>query len=109
MAQHEFGIMERTPVHEEKYIDYEPWHYAYISVDDDLLSPLYSKLAGIDFFWNSIDQPEKGLAAWGITLIPPESMGKMIGIIEKIPTLCHLKQLLSEAKARNKYVIHFGI
>ena len=47
MTQHEFGIMERTPVHEE-YGDYDRWHYAYISVDDDLISPLHPQPACLD-------------------------------------------------------------
>ncbi len=50
MARHDFGIMEQMPVHGERYDSYEPWKYSCISVDDDFIEPLLSKLASIDSF-----------------------------------------------------------
>ena len=109
MAKHDFGMMEQAPVHGERYDRYEPWNYSCISVDDNFIEPLLPEFCSVDFFWHSIDVPRKGLAYCGITLIPPKSIDTMIKIIDKIPELSHLKELLSEAEAQNKYVIHFGI
>ncbi|MDF2843970.1 MAG: hypothetical protein K0R00_2396 [Herbinix sp.] len=63
----------------------------------------------IDFYWHSIDVPGKGLAYWGITLIPPETLNPMIDIIFNNTELLLLKELLYSAKRDNKFVIHFGI
>lgn len=109
MARHEFGIMEQRPAHGERYDCYEPWDYACISVEDDVIEPLLAKLSSFEFYWHSVDAPGKGLAYCGITLIPPESMGAMIQMIDGVSGLCGLERLLSEAKDQNKYVIHFGI
>ena len=109
MAQHEFGIMEQAPAHGERYDRYEPWKYECVSVHDDFIEPLLLELKKIDFFWHSIDIEEKGLAYWGITLIPPESMNEMIQVIDGISELYTLKEMLLRAKKKGQYVIHFGI
>ena len=109
MAEHEFGMMDKAPAHGERYDNHEPEKYACISVDDDWIEPLLPKLNGIDFFWHSLDVPGKGLAYCGITLIPPESMEAVVGIIEETPGLGNLKKMLVEAKAKNRFVIHYGL
>lgn len=60
-------------------------------------------------YWHTLQMPEKGIAYWGITLIPPSSMESVISIIEDIEECSELKELLLDAERRNKYVIHFGI
>lgn len=109
MAKHQFGIMERAPVHGERYDRYEPEAYALLSVDDEWIEPLLPKLDALDFFWHSLDVPGKGLAYYGITLIPPRSMEAMSRILEDVPALSALTYLLAEAKAGGKFVIHYGI
>lgn len=109
MARHEFGIMDENPVGDERYDMYEPERFALISVDDDFIEPLLPALDEIDFFWHTLDVPGKGLAYTGITLIPPTSIDSIVGIIENIPELLKLKEVLSEAKSKNRFVIHYGL
>lgn len=109
MAKHEFGIMERPPIHGERYDCYEPEKYHCICVDDDWIEGLLPAFARIDLFWHCLDVPRKGLAYCGITLIPPESMAAVIEIIQDIPGLEELKHLLFKAKDDNRFIIHFGL
>ncbi len=111
MAKHEFGMMERAPLPGEQYDDYEPEKYCCISVHDDYIEPILLRLNSIDFFWHSLDMPGKGINYTGITLIPPSSMEAMRQVLTQAgaPELLPLYRLLAEARAKNKYVIHFGI
>ena len=54
-------------------------------------------------------RPELGLAYYGITLIPPETLDAYLEIVWKNPKLSELAALLIEAKEKHAFVIHFGI
>ena len=108
MAEHAFGIMNRLPVHGERYDRYEPEKYACLSIDDAVIEPLLPALERLALYWHSLDVPGKGLGYGGITLIPPAAMETMMGILEG-PALIPLRHLLAEAKAKNRFVIHFGL
>ncbi len=45
----------------------------------------------------------------GVTLIPPTSLGVVHQVMQGIPALVPLRELLAEAEAAGKFVIHFGI
>ena len=109
MAKHEFGIMECSPLSGKRYDDYEPEKYHCISVDDDYIEGIAPKLIDVDFYWHSIDIPEKGLAYCGITLIPPAAIKQFIPLIESIEELSELRCLLQKALSANKFVIHYGL
>lgn len=109
MPHHDFGIMQTHPQNGKQYDKYEPEKYNCISVNDDHMEDIIEKLNDIDFYWHTIDSQNKGLAYYGITLIPPSSMEKFVAVIEKIPELYELKQFLSKAHKENKWIIHFGI
>ena len=109
MAKHQFGIMNQAPLRGQRYDSYTPEKYKLISIDDDFISPLVPKLSCVDTFWHSIDVPGKGLAYCGVTLISPKSIYTIIKMIEKKPERYRLKELLSEAFAENKFVIHYGL
>ncbi len=109
MAKHEFGLMETDPVPGVWYDEYEPQNYNCISIDDDYIEPLLSELAEIGFFWHTLYRPEKGLAYYGITLIPPSSMGDVLAVLGDLEFFVPLRELLSKAKAEGRFVIHFGI
>ncbi len=109
MAKHEFGIMTDGPVQGVRYDSYEPWKYNCISIHDDYIEPLLPELDKIDFFWHSIDNPGKGLAYCGITLIPPSSMGDVLAVLGDWDFFAPLRELLVRAKAEKKFIIHFGI
>ena len=111
MAKHEFGIMMNTPRQSERYDEYEPWKYECISVDDKDLEGVVERLSSIDFYWHTLSVKGKGLAYYGITLIPPESMDILIKILLLQDKLEYtdLISLVNQAKEENKYIIHFGI
>ena len=56
-----------------------------------------------------MDRPEYGLAYWGITLIPPESLDSVIQLIWGTKELSELAEILIRAQHENKYVIHFDV
>lgn len=109
MAKHEFGIMKINPQKGQRYDEYEPQKYDCISVNDIYLEDIVSKFNDIDFYWHTLDIKSKGIAYFGITLIPPKSMPSFIAVIENIPELSELKELLVKAIAENSWIIHFGL
>lgn len=109
MANHEFGIMQITPQNGQRFDAYEPDKYDCISVKDDYIENILEKLSDIDFYWHTLDVSGKGLAYSGVTLIPLTSMQKCISVINNIPELHRLKELLLKALNESKWVIHFGI
>lgn len=109
MAKHEFGIMINAPKQGKRYDKYEPWKYNCISVDDDCLNSVIKELTTIDFYWHTLSVKGKGLAYYGITLIPPVSLKTFIDIIADKPELCELRELAEKALEQNKWVIHYGL
>ena len=109
MPGHEFGIMQFPPENGKEYIDYEPEKYGCISVDDEYILRIIIKLKIIKCFHNSTDNPKFGLNYYGITLIPPESLGNFTDIVMDIKALSELTALLEQARREGKFVIHFGI
>lgn len=109
MAKHEFGIMPSAPEKGVRYEEYEPYKFDCISVDDVYLENIVSRFNNINFYWHSLDVPGKGLAYWGITLIPPMSIPDCINIIENINELSELKNIMHRAYSEQKWIIHYGI
>ncbi|MCR5599493.1 MAG: hypothetical protein K6G33_01930 [Ruminococcus sp.] len=109
MCAHEFGIMHKAPKPKDIYVEYSPDQYDLIAVDDDFIQNIVGKLSILKCYWHTLERPELGLAYYGITLIPPESLEAFIGITLKFSELSELTALLSEAQLENKFVIHFGI
>ena len=109
MATHKFGIMPQAPAPGERYETYEPEKYYCICVDDDWIDPLLEQLADVDVFWHTLDRPEKGLAACGITLIPPSSIPTGLAVLEGADPLAPLRALLRQAEAEGRFVIHYGL
>ena len=108
MAKHEFEIMESAPVSGKRYDGYEPKKYNCISVDDDYIEAI-EQLLIFDSFCHTIDIPMNGLNYIGITLIPPKSLDEFLTVICDSAEYAELRNLLIEAKGRNKYVIHYGL
>lgn len=109
MAAHGFGIMPRGPAPGMRFDEYAPARYGCIFVDDDQMAALAPKLAAVELYWHTVDNPQKGLAYCGVTLIPPEKLPALICKIADEPACSALLELLGRAKASNRYVIHFGI
>lgn len=109
MAKHEFGIMDKAPTLEQEYNDYKPEKYHCISVEDEDIESLFEDLSVIPCYWNSLKREERGLAYYGITIIPTHALEEFIVIIDSNTQLSELKELLRKASKENKFVIHFGI
>lgn len=109
MAAHEFGIMPDVPQRGKRYDEYEPQKYICISVDDDYIEPITSRLEALDVYWHTLSGKGKGLAYCGVTLIPPCSLRAFIRVIEDNSDLSGLKELLEKALDENRWVIHYGL
>ena len=109
MPKHQFGIMQHTPKMGKRYDCYEPQEYKCIAVDDDDILPLLNKMNAVKTYWHTLDKPECGLAYYGITLIPPESIDAIMEIMCSNNNLSELLSLLSSAQGDNKFIIHFGV
>ncbi len=134
MVGHEFGIMLEGPVPGLRYDEYLPERYGCIEVADELIEKLLPDFASVPCYWHimnglnmlkkrdvaehSGEPPNRGLVYYGVTLIPPDSAGKMRQIIEKrlldkslgdYLEAGALLELLKRAERERWFVIHYGI
>ncbi|MFC0216689.1 short-chain dehydrogenase [Paenibacillus chartarius] len=111
---HEFGIMDDFDT-EKEYNKYEPQKYNCISVDDDIINCLVVDLMGMKSYFHSFHRPEYGLALWGITIIPPESLSLFYDVVissndyQSSVELSYLASKILLAIEDQKYMIHFGV
>ncbi|WP_409291224.1 short-chain dehydrogenase [Peribacillus sp. SCS-37] len=114
MPVHEFGIIEDID-NEKNDIDYEPLKYNCISVDDNIINSLSEHLSIMKTYFHSLKRPEFGLAYWGITIIPPESLSFFYEVVtsstfyEKSAVLNELAIKINKANEENKHMIHYGV
>ncbi|MEO1771872.1 hypothetical protein [Candidatus Enterococcus ferrettii] len=110
---HEFGII--NDLSQVSYLEYAPEKYHCISVSDNHILPLLESLFLMRTYFNSLDRPEYGLAYYGTTLIPPESLSTFLDIILSFKSIkqqddiIELSRKIIQAKKENKYMIHYGI
>ncbi len=114
MIKTEFGIIE--DIGETQKYFYDPDKYQCVCIDDDIyIDDWWNKLVLLKTYFHSLDRPEFGLARWGITLIPPESLPGFQEIVlsdGRINEDVHLRELadkIQDAISRNKFMIHFGV
>jgi len=114
MPVHEFGIIDNTE-NVKRNIGYEPQKYNCISVDDEIIIDLNENLSIMRTYFHSLERPEFGLAYWGITIIPPESLSMFFDVVtsstlyKKSAELNELTSKILQTKEENKFMIHFGI
>ncbi|MEH7526440.1 short-chain dehydrogenase, partial [Bacillus sp. JJ1503] len=77
---HEFGILYDFDK-QKNYIEYEPHKYNSISVDDDIINSLNENLSIMKTYFHSFNRQELGLAYFGITIIPPESLSLFYDVV----------------------------
>lgn len=106
---HAFGIMPQPPQPGRRCDDYAPERYVCAWAEDDVLSEAAEAISGAECYWHTLDRPEKGLAWYGVTLVPPESLPALLAALEDRPALQPVSRLLRQAERAHQFVIHFGI
>ena len=71
MAVHEFGILQKAPMHGNRFDEYEPERYSCVSADDAFIEDRLWDFMILPCYAHSIDLPCSGLCDCGVTLIPP--------------------------------------
>lgn len=111
---HEFAIIDEFDK-QKSYLDYESHKFNCILVDDEIIDSLMDHLSIMKTYFHSFKRPEYGLARWGITIIPPESLSLFYDVIassklfSKSPELNELASKIIQAQEESKYMIHYGI
>lgn len=112
---HDFGIIENINNQIDFDDEYNPEKYNCIAVEDELVSILDEKLSGMKTYFHSLNRPEMGLAYFGVTIIPPDSL---LFFYEAVTSSEHLKNSdelnklilkIQQAIKEKKYMIHYGI
>ena len=114
MIKTEFGIIE--DITETQSYSYDPEKYHCVFIDDEIyIDDWWNKLLLLKTYFHSLNRPEFGLARYGITLIPPESLPAFQEIVlsdkrmKQDENLMKLAETIQDAIQRNKYMIHYGI
>lgn len=114
MIKTEFGIIE--DIDETQSYSYAPDKYHCVFIDDEIyIDDWWNKLLLLKTYFHSLNRPEFGLARYGITLIPPESLPAFQEIVlsdkrlKQDENLVKLAETIQDAIQRNKYMIHYGI
>ena len=114
MAKAEFGIIE--DIMETREYSYNPEKYHCVSIDDEVyIEDWWDKLVLLKTYFHNLNRPDFGLARWGITLIPPESLPAFQEIVmadgrmNRDEQLVALADKIGEAICKEKYMIHFGV
>jgi hypothetical protein len=111
----EFGIIDEFEKDKDYSSNYEPEKYNCVSIDDDILNDWWDELILVNTYFHCYSSPNFALARWGVTLLPPESLGDFYNIVSKdrrsksSKGLIDLIILLKKAISENKYVIHYGV
>lgn len=118
MIKTEFGIIEYFDEYGD-YTEYAPERYQCVAIDDDkYLNDWWNSLLEIDTFnvySKHIMQPQKALSRWGITIIPPSSLPKLLNIVvsdkryRRDKRLVDFALLIQRAIEHEKYMIHYGV
>ncbi len=112
---HDFGIIENLNNQIDFDDEYNPEKYNCIAVEDELVSILDEKLFGMKTYFHSLNRPEMGLAYFGVTIIPPDSLLFFYDVVTSSEHLKNSDELnklvlkIQEAIKEKKYMIHYGI
>ena len=115
MPKAEFGIIDKIDENKD-YSDYQPRLYGCIWISDDIyINDWWPSLSIMKTYFHRLDRPATGLARWGVTLIPPESLPVFQDIVLAEPrlrtddNLVLLADKIQEAIRCKKYMIHYGV
>ncbi|MEG0013441.1 MAG: hypothetical protein RR780_04795 [Cellulosilyticaceae bacterium] len=109
----EFGIIDNLEEYDE--YEYNPSKYHCTAIDDDFITDWWNELVLTKTYFHTLSRPEFGLARWGITLIPTESLETFYELVAKdkrsrtSEELVELMKVVRMAINQKKYVIHYGV
>jgi hypothetical protein len=114
LPYHEFGVIENLEENNDYSDYYCPEKYDCIKINDELILLLINQLSIMKTYYHNMNRPDFGLAYYGVTLIPPESLTYLEEMLlnskhQDNSELNKLIQLVRTAILRNKYIIHYGI
>lgn len=106
---HHFGIIENIDDIKENGYNFQ--EKKQVSIHDDIMNEFSGDLLSMKTFWENLDHPALGLAYFGVTLIPPESLSTFLDatIKQKMDEYSDLANLIIKANENNKWMIHYGI
>ena len=111
---HNFGIIKEIDF-KKNYSDYTPQKYDCISVDDEFINSIAGKLSIMKTYFHSYERPDFGLAYYGVTIIPPDSLSLFYDIVVSSADFKDTKELsilakkILEATNEQQYMIHYGV
>lgn len=112
---HQFGIIKEFDKNKE-YSAYEPdICEKIVSVDDDIVSLWYFDTMNMICYTGNTTKLSKGINMCGATVIPPDSLYRLIEIVErrtprdKQEDTDELIRLITSAIRQDKYMIHYGV
>ncbi|WP_316569491.1 short-chain dehydrogenase [Neobacillus sp. YIM B06451] len=111
---HEFGVIDVLDK-QANFQEYNPDKYNCISVHDDIIETLVDRLTSMKTYFHSLGRPEFGLAYYGITIIPPESLSFFYEVVsassdfKKSEELAELAAKIIQGSEERKYMIHYGV
>ncbi|MCH4890949.1 short-chain dehydrogenase [Acidaminobacter sp. JC074] len=114
MLTHEFGIVGNDSDLKNGF-EYTPKKYKCICVDDNLIQSIFNELKLMKTYFHELSRKEFGLAYYGITIIPPESLSVFEEILlnakktKKYNDLDELLRLVKIGLENQKHIIHFGV
>lgn len=113
-SSHEFGLIDNITI-QINFDEYSPKKYNCILVDDDIVEILFESLLEMKTYFHSLDRPEFGLAYYGVTIIPPDSLSFFYNAItssryfKNSVELNKLALIIQQAIKEEKHMIHYGI
>ncbi len=114
MVAIEFGIIEDMINEARDYVI--PEREQCVSIADDVyIDDWWNQLCIMKTYFYGFDRPKLGLARYGVTLIPPESLPAFQEIvlsdrrINEDDHLVALAKMIQDAIDRKKFMIHFGV
>lgn len=82
----QFGIIDVFEKDKDYSLDYEPQKYNCVAIEDDIINDWWNELTLIKTYFHCFSRPDFGLARWGVTLIPPESLEVFYSIVSLLKT-----------------------
>jgi len=110
----EIGIIESIDF-EYDYSAYQPENYKCISLNDCYLDDWWRDLSIIRSYFHNMKRPSLSIARYGVTILPPDSLGMFQDIMLKDKRLKKDRELqraagiIGEAIACKKYIIIYGV